>query len=160
MTISGQIFVSAISLSCSSGLPAASSCAFNPPLAGPGTIADTMTITTTARSAAVGGIDPPLNRLPFLLAMAHLIHRGDRFRSSLPCGKIAQFQAGMGHGRSAIGMRARHSRLRRRITTASYYERHASGLRPDNYYRYQPDKHGFQPGYPHCKIAPVLCLAD
>jgi hypothetical protein len=68
MTISGQIFVGAISLSCS-GLPAASSCAFNPPLAGPGTIVDTMTITTTARSAVVGGIEPPLSRLPFLLAV-------------------------------------------------------------------------------------------
>jgi uncharacterized repeat protein (TIGR01451 family) len=68
MKISGQIFVGAISLSCS-GLPAASTCAFNPPLAGPGTIVDTMTITTTARSAVVGGIDPPLNRLPLLLAL-------------------------------------------------------------------------------------------
>jgi hypothetical protein len=68
MTISGQIFVGAISLSCS-GLPAASSCAFNPPLAGPGTIADTMTITTTARSAVVGVIDTPISRLPFLLVV-------------------------------------------------------------------------------------------
>ena len=68
MTISGQIFVGAISLSCS-GLPAASSCAFNPPLAGPGTIADTMTITTTARSAVIGGFDTPISRLPFLLVV-------------------------------------------------------------------------------------------
>ena len=83
MTISGQVFVGAISLSCS-GLPAASSCAFNPPLAGPGSIADTMTITTTARSAVVSGIDPPLNRLPFLLAVVFsfmvLVGFGHHFR--------------------------------------------------------------------------------
>jgi uncharacterized repeat protein (TIGR01451 family) len=72
LTISGQAFVGAISLSCS-GLPAASSCSFNPPLAGPGTIADTLTITTTARSAVVGGIDPQRNRLPFLLAVVLLL---------------------------------------------------------------------------------------
>ena len=68
LSISGQVFVGAISLSCS-GLPAASTCAFNPPFAGPGTIADTMTITTTARSAVVGVIDFPVNRLPLLLAL-------------------------------------------------------------------------------------------
>lgn len=68
LSISGQVFVGAISLSCS-GLPAASACAFNPPLAGPGTIADTMTITTTARSAVVGVLDFPRNRLPFLVVV-------------------------------------------------------------------------------------------
>jgi uncharacterized repeat protein (TIGR01451 family) len=67
MTISGQAFVGAVALSCS-GLPTASSCTFNPSGAGPGLIADTMTITTTARSAAAGGIEPLINRLPFLLA--------------------------------------------------------------------------------------------
>jgi hypothetical protein len=91
MTISGQIFVGAISLSCS-GLPAASSCAFNPPLAGPGTIADTMTITTTARSAAVGGIDPPLNRLPFLLAMVLSFMVAIGFGHHFRVGKLRSFK--------------------------------------------------------------------
>jgi uncharacterized repeat protein (TIGR01451 family) len=83
LTISGQEFVGLISLSCS-GLPTASSCTFNPSGAGPGTIADTMTITTTARSAAAGGIEPLINRLPFLLAatlsFAMLLIFGHYFR--------------------------------------------------------------------------------
>src|SRR6478609_1159906 len=68
LVISGQATVGLVNLSCS-GLPTATSCNFNPPAAGPGTIDDAMTITTTASSVIVGKIELPANRVPFLLAV-------------------------------------------------------------------------------------------
>ncbi|HSK44268.1 MAG TPA: hypothetical protein VLA83_10325, partial [Candidatus Binatia bacterium] len=95
LSISGQVFVGAIALSCS-GLPAASTCAFNPPLAGPGTIADTMTITTTARSAVVGAIDFPRNRLPFLVAVILSFTLLSGFAFHIRAGRSRGFKPALG----------------------------------------------------------------
>jgi hypothetical protein len=74
---------------------------------------------------------------------------------SAPRGKAAQLKTSIWYGRSA-NVRPGHCRLRRWIKPATYYwARHADGLIPDNCYRHQPNQHGFQRRYPHCKIGPV-----